>query len=108
MPRPRRDVAPAEVRRLARIRTAAHKARERAEAEMAVALRAGAPDAATDLLGSLAWHAAATPDSPLVAELVDAALDRRLQWREVAVAFGVDPEDGRAIENLAQTFRRRR
>jgi len=109
VPRPRRDVAPAEVKRLGRIRTAAVKARERAETEKRANLRAGAPDAATDLLGALAWAAATCdPGDPLVADLVGEALDRRLQWREIAVCFGIDPDDGRAIENVAQTFRRRR
>lgn len=97
------------MKRLARIRLAATKAQAEAEEAMVAKLLAQGPDPSADITGALAWTAAVLGEGDVrVVALVDEALGRRLEWREVAVAFGVDPEDGRAVENVAQSFRRRR
>lgn len=110
MPRPRRDVPPAEVERLAAIRAAAAKAQAKAAVDMDVAVMADMPDPDEDILGAIAWATTVRgPGDRLVLAMVERALAQRLEWREVVVAaLGVDPDDGAAVLNAAQSLRRYR
>lgn len=109
MPRSRRDVPPTEVNRLTGIRTEASRIAAKAEVTRELTVLADMPDPGADILGAIAWAGTVlTPTHPLVMRLVDQALASRMEWREVATAFGIDPEDEAAVANVAQTHRRRR
>ena len=109
MPRSRRDIPPEEVARLAEVRAAAAEVQVKARTAMDVAVLADMPDPDVDLLGAIAWAATIRgPGDRLVLAMVDRALAQRMEWREVVVAFGVDPTDSAAVLNAAQSRRRYR
>lgn len=109
MPRHRRDIPPAEVTRLAQLRSNATRAVAKADTVRLNGLLALSPDPGEDLLGAIAWAGIVVgPADPLTVGLVERALGERWEWREIATALGADPGDEAAVANVAQAHRRRR
>ena len=88
----------------------AHTAALRVEAARVLANAiSGAPDAAMDLLGRLAWlYTVLGEDHPDVGAVIAAAREARYSWPQVAGACGFDPDDRHQVEMFRQRDRRRR
>lgn len=66
------------------------------------------PDPATDPVGAIAWLARLLgPYSPEVVALVGRARAQHvIEWREIALAVRIDPDEPVAVRQMANNYRR--